>query len=149
MHSNINSIFIQSIAEDEIRMHIRGLDSFQSTGIDGIPIKYMKMAATVITPKLTQLFNNRLKKEYFPQAFKIAEIVPIFNKGNSENCCYYRPISIWSPLAKIFEKCLHEQFNKLFIKNGLISFQQNGFQKNCSTSDAVVDMQCITISLKT
>ena len=59
IHRNINSIFIQPIAEDEIRMHIRGLDSSKSTGIDGIPINYIKMAATVITgtPKLIQLFT--------------------------------------------------------------------------------------------
>ena len=53
IHRHINFIFIQAIAEDEIRMHIRGLDSSKSTGIDGISIKYIKMAATVITPKLT------------------------------------------------------------------------------------------------
>ena len=140
IHSNINSIFIQPIAEDEIRMHIRGLDSSKNTGIDGIPIKYIKMAATVITPKLTQLFNICIKKGCFPQALKIAEIVPILKKGNRENCCNYRPISILSPFAKIFEKCLHEQFKKFFIKNDLISSQQYGFQKNCSTSDAVVDI---------
>ena len=98
------------------------------------------MAATVITPKLTQLFNICIKKGYFPQALKIAEIVPIFKKGNRENCCNYRPISILSSFAKIFEKCLHEQFNKFFIKNDLISSQQYGFQKNCSTADAVVDI---------
>ena len=45
-----------------------------------------------------------------------------------------------SPLAKIFEKCSHRQFNKFFIKNDLISSQQYGFQKNCSTLDAVVDI---------
>ena len=81
------------------------------------------MAATVITPKLTQLFNICTKKGYFPQALKIAEIVPIFKKENKENCCNYRPISILSPVSKIFEKCLHEQFNKFFIKNELISSQ--------------------------
>ena len=140
IHNNINSIFIQPIAEDEIRMHIRGLDSSKSTGIDGIPIKYIKMAATVITPRLTQLFNICIKKGYFPQALKIAKIVPIFKKGNRENCCNYPPISILSPFAKIFEKCLHEQFNKFFIKNELISSQQYRFQNNCSTSDAVVDI---------
>ena len=43
IHNNINSIFTQPIAEDEIRMHTRELDSSKSTGIDGIPIKYIKM----------------------------------------------------------------------------------------------------------
>ena len=62
VHSNINSLFIQPIAEEEIRMHIGGLDSSQSTGIDAIPVKYIKMAATVITSKLTQLFNICIKK---------------------------------------------------------------------------------------
>ena len=33
---------------------------------------------------------------------------------------------------------MHEQFNKFFIKNELISFQQYEFQKNCSTSDALI-----------
>ena len=97
------------------------------------------MAATVITPKLTQLFNICIKKEYFPQALKIEKIVPIFKKGNKENCCNCRLISILNPFAKIVGKCLHEQFNNFFIKNELIAFQQYGFQKNCSTSDVVVD----------
>ena len=140
IRSNINSMFIQPIGEDEIRMHIRGLDSSKSTGVYGIPIKYIKMAATVITPKLTQLFNICIKKGYFPQALKIAAIVPIFKKGNRENCCNYRPISILNPFGKIFEKCLYEQFNKFLIKNEPISSLQYGFQKNCSTSDAVVDI---------
>ena len=70
LHSNINSIFIQPIAEDEIRMQIRGLDLSKSTGIDGIRMKYIKMAATVITPKLAQLFDICIKKGYFPQALK-------------------------------------------------------------------------------
>ena len=86
------------------------------------------------------MFNICIKKRYFPQALKIAETVPIFKKGNRENYCNHRPISILSQFAKIFEKCLHEQFNKFFIKNELISSQQYGFQKNSSTSDAVVDI---------
>ena len=72
IHSNINYIFIQPIAEDEIRMHIRGrirgLDSSKSTGIDGIPIKYIKMAATVITTKTetNTTFQHLHKERIFP-----------------------------------------------------------------------------------
>ena len=70
------------------------------------------MAATVITPKLTQLFNTCIKKEYFPLALKITEIVPIFKKGNRENCCNYRSISILSRLQKFLKNvCMNNLTN--------------------------------------
>ena len=44
------------------------------------------------------------------------------------------------PFAKLFEKCLLDQLNNYFVSNNLISPNQYGFKKNCSTNEAVLDI---------
>ena len=61
-------------------------------------------------------------------------------KGERELCSNYRPISILNPFAKLFEKCLLDQLNNHFVSNNLISPNQYGFKKNCSTNEAVLDI---------
>ena len=63
-----------------------------------------------------------------------------FSKKAKELCSNYRPISILNPFAKLFEKCLLDQLNNYFVSNNLISPNQYGFKKNCSTNEAVLDI---------
>ena len=72
------------------------------------------------------------------KVLKTAEVVPIFNKGKREVCRNYRPISNLNPFAKLFEKCLLDKLNNYFVSNNLISPNQYGFKKNCSTNEAVL-----------
>ena len=109
----------------------------KSTGRHGIPAKYIKMSGSVIAPGLTNIFNACISTGYFPKVLKTAEVVPIFKKGERELCSNYRPISILNPFAKLFEKCLLDQLNNYFVSNNLISPNQYGFKKNCSTNEAV------------
>lgn len=138
--NNCKSFFLEPIGIEEIISHIRKLDPSKSTGLDGIPIKYVKMSTLIIAPVLTNIYNNCIIKGYFPKILKIAEIIPIHKKGSKDICSNYRPISILNPFAKLFEKCLHEQLNKYFEVNKLFSPNQYGFKKNCSTADAVLDI---------
>ena len=119
---------------------IRQLDSTKSSGTDGIPIKYVKMSATIITLILTNLYNHCITKGIFPGLLKIAEVIPIYKKGPKEICSNYSPILLLSPFTKLFEKCIHEQLSLFFESNQLFSPDQFGFLKKCSTSDAVLDI---------
>ena len=112
----------------------------KSTGRHGIPAKYVKMSASVIAPVLTNIFNACISTGYFPKVLETAEVVPIFKKGERESCSNYRPISILNPFAKLFEKCLLGQLNNYFVSSDLISPNQYGFRKNCSTNEAVLDI---------
>ena len=98
------------------------------------------MSGSVIAPVLTNIFNACISTGYFPKVLKTAEVVPIFKKGERELCSNYRPISILNPFAKLFEKCLLDQLNNYFVSSNLISPNQYGFKKNCSTSEAVLDI---------
>ena len=133
------SFFLKPITEVEIIGHLRNLQLSKSTGTDGIPIKYIKMSTCLIAPILTKLFNECVTTGYFSQAFKTAEVIPIYKFGQADMCSNYRPISILNPFAKIFEKCLHNQLYKYFISNNLLSPSQYGFKKNICTAQAVND----------
>ena len=109
---------------------IRQLDSTKSSGTDGIPIKYVKMSATIITLILTNLYNHCITKGIFPGLLKIAEVIPIYKKGPKEICSNYSPILLLSPFTKLFEKCIHEQLSLFFESNQLFSPDQFGFFKN-------------------
>jgi len=53
------------------------MKSSKSSGKNGIPIKYIKLAAKVISPTLASIYNNCIITGCFPDVLKIAEIIPI------------------------------------------------------------------------
>ena len=61
------------------------------------------MSASVIATVLEHQFNKCLVIGVFPDSKKIGKIVPIHKKGPKNECCNYRPITLLSPLSKIFK----------------------------------------------
>ena len=51
----------------------------------------------------------------------------------------YRPISLLSPLAKVFEKFISIRFTKFLEANNILADQQRGFHKRHSTTQTVID----------
>jgi len=80
-----------------------------------------------------QLFHYQWS---FPDT-KIAYVIPVHKSGPKKICNNYRPISLLSPYAKIFEKCLYNQLNNFFSSFQILNKQQFGFRQNHKTSLAV------------
>ena len=53
------------------------------------------------------------------------------------NVATYRPITLFSPLSKIFEKCIYEQLYTYLEKFKLLTPNQFGFRQHCATLRAV------------
>ena len=68
---------------------------------------------------------------------KIAEVVLVFKKGDSNLLTNYRPISILSQLSKIFEKLIFNRINNYLEKYHIISDKQFGLRQNSSMSHAI------------
>ena len=78
------------------------------------------------------MYENSLQKRKLPKKWKLADIVPIFKKGNREDPLNCRPVSLLSILSKILEKIVRERWVNHLEKNGLISDKQYGFRSKRS-----------------
>ena len=82
------------IHPDEVIHQLANLKISKSTGIDNIPAKALKIAANIIGPSLTWIFNLSIKTGIYVDEWKKARVVPIYKSGNRQKCENYRPISI-------------------------------------------------------
>ena len=97
----------------------------------------MKDALNAVLPQFTHLLNMSLRQAKFPDAWKIATVIPIYKGGNSEDVTNYRPISLLPIPGKILETIIHAQFIRYLEHHKLINNLQHGFRQNHSTNGAI------------
>ena len=113
----------------EVLDTIKSLKNTKSTGYDDFSTKFIKLSATLIAPELVKIFNLAINKGIYPDNLKIAKVIPIFKKGDQTSVNNYRPISIFSPINKIFEKILYSRLLKYIDKSNLLYKYQFRFRK--------------------
>ena len=117
---------------------IKSLPSNKASSFD-IPIKVLKnLLIHIYSEKLTNIFNECLINGKFPDTLKRANVTPILKKGNGNERENYRPVSIFPPFSKVFEKLLFEQVN--YHMENKFSKHLTGFCKNHRTQNAVLVM---------
>ena len=95
--SNID-VAIQGIAK-----LLNGLNIYKASESDLISTRFLKETADAIAPLLQVIFKASLNSGEVPSDWRIANISPMFKKGD---CCLpqnYRPISLTSTVSKILE----------------------------------------------
>lgn len=133
----INSCYFMPITEEDVVNIVNKLKNKKSAGSDNIPIKLIKENIDVLKYPLTVIFNLSLSTGTFSNELKKAYIVPIFKKGDTSNVNNYRPISILSCISKILESIVKEQVVNYILIKKILTNNQFGFRKNCSTRDAI------------
>ena len=96
--NSVNSRFkFQQIDVDDLQLTGDELKTKHSSGDDGISAFVLKKIFPNIKKPLLKLINLSLETGIFPKKLKIAKIIPIYkNKGNIDEMCNYRPISLKS-----------------------------------------------------
>ena len=113
------------------------MGSNESADIYDISAKFLKLAGPVLIEVLSSIFNGCILECSFPNALKLAQIIPI-HKGDSQfEASNYRLISLLPIISKIFEKLIFNRLHDFLSKHKLLSPNQFGFQKNSSTGFAV------------
>ena len=85
------------------------------------------MASPVISPHLSEIFNQCIEYGIFPDDLKIGKVVPIFNSGKRDDPGNYHPISLLSD----------ERLHKYFEDNNILGNKQWGFRLIHSTIHAL------------
>lgn len=145
MHPGItNTIFLSPITYDEVLKEINSLNDGKLPGIDGIPPKVWTSVSHVIAPVLCHLFNLVLTTGIYPDALKVAKVIPIFKKGDSTLPENYRPISLLPCINKLLERSIEKRLRSFLNSNNILFDFQFGFRKHHDTSHALLEtVNCI------
>ena len=135
-----NSFFITPTTEYEVTNIIKDLSDKKANDVFGFPIKLVKIALPTIASVLTSIFNNSFLQGKFPDKLKYASVTPIHKEGSKLLLINYRPISILPLFSKVLEKIMQQRLICYLNKYKIIYEHQYGFQKNKSTSLAIMDM---------
>ena len=66
------------------------------------------------------IFNSCIDKAIWPDKLKIADVIPCYKSGKKYDVSNYRPISLISNIAKVFEKCIYVRLASFLKINKII-----------------------------
>ena len=107
------------------------LDDNVKSGPDGAPPYFVKRLRFSLLKPLLLLFNKSLSYGIFPDLWKNSFVFPIYKEGNKSDVSNYRPISILSTIAKVFESIIAKRIAEFFLRS--IGSFKHGFIKGRST----------------
>ena len=104
-----------------------------------IATKFVKDSVEITAPMLSIIFNRSISRGVFPKNLKIGKVYPIYKgKGSKSDPDNYRPITVLSVIARLFDKLVHEQLFLYF--NDYLYKKQSGFRPSkYSTQSALLN----------
>ena len=128
------------IENDDIISLIRKLNPSKANGSDGISGQMLILCDETVTLPLKIIFRNILSTGVYPDMWKLANVTPIFKKGDKQLIKHYRPISLLPICGKVFEKIIFNNLYNHLTRYNLITKNQSGFRPGDSTTNQLIDL---------
>ena len=123
----------------EVKMIIKSLKN-KGSGLHDISIVTIKNNSDIFSIHISILYNHSIEKETYPNALKVATVVPGFKAGSREIIDNYRPISNLPVLSKVFEKLTLKRLTSFITRHKLLDENQFGFQKGKNITQAAIKL---------
>ena len=125
-----------TVSQDDVLKEINKLKPHKSPGPDEIYSRVIKETKVELCQPLATIFNDSLSSGLVPVAWKTANVVPIFKKGDKSVASNYRPISLTSIIGKMLESILAGKIRDHLERFKLINESQHGFMqgRSCLTN---------------
>ena len=137
--TNTKSIFLAPCTKVEIKRIILKLKQKKSSGYNKITNILLQDLSDVLLTPLEIIFNQSLTQGIFPDTMKLAEVVPLYKKGNPHHTENYRPILLLITLSKILEKIIYSRVYTFLNETGQIYNSQYGFRSKHSCEHAIAE----------
>lgn len=82
----------QPVDTDTVVLTIKSLNETSSVGSDGIPMKFLKDALSIIVSYITCIINTSIVTGVFPTAWKHSLVISLFKSGDISDTSNFRPI---------------------------------------------------------
>ena len=119
----------------EVYKTLNKLKPGKATGPDNISNRILTETSSALAEPLSILFNKCIAKGTFPDAWKQANVIPLFKKGDMTQCNNYRPVSLLPCISKVFEKIIFQHLFSYLKNQNIISSKQSGFIPGDSTTN--------------
>ena len=96
IRSTWNSTYFQfvTVSQNDVKNVIKNLCNNKENLTGSIPANILKLSLESYLPKLTKIINDCFQNGCFPDELKLAEVIPIYKKGDNLFKGNYRPVSI-------------------------------------------------------
>jgi hypothetical protein len=141
MVGNGGKFKIKEFSTDEVSIALSEMRSDSDPGFVGIDAIIFKECSHELKHVICALFNKCLTTSELPDDWKISYTTPVYKgKGSKSDLGNYRPISVLSPIAKVFESLLAGRVCDYFESGGLVHDSQYGFRCKLSCETALNSM---------
>ena len=131
---------LRQVTNNNVLKQLKALRNDTSTGLDGIPVRYIKLMQDPLSSPLTHTINAFIETNSFPSSWKCARLVPINKVPTPVESLDFRPISILSALSNIFERLVYSQVIEFIENTQLYKDTVTGFRKGYSTGSALLKL---------
>ena len=138
-HNNNNFLSDLNIDLNDITRALGKIKINKSCGPDNIHAHTLSALKNELAYPLLILFKKSILESNVPKIWKLANVTPIFKKGDKLKPSNYRPISLTCILIKTLESIIREKVTMHLDSNSLIKSSQHGFRLNRSCVSNLID----------
>ena len=132
------SFYMKPTNRNELIIAIKNLKPNSSSGWDEVSPKVIQFCHVQLVDPLVHLINLSFEQGVFPDALKIAKVIPLFKNGDMTRFTNYRPISVLSVFSKLFERLFYNRLIDFLNQENILYDKQFGFRKAHSTQLALI-----------
>ena len=108
------------------------LDTHNSMGLDGIHLWVLRELLEVLTKPLSIIYQQSWLTGEVPVDWRLANVMPIYKKGQKEAPGNYKPVSLTLVPGKVMEQIVLSAITQHILDNHVIRPCQHGFMEGRS-----------------
>ena len=129
-----------NITSTDVRDILKSLNSSKASGPNLISPRLLKEGANQLCTPLSNFFNRLITSGQYPQAWKYANVTPVYKKGDKQLPNNYRPISLLSVIVKTMERSVHKYVYNYCAQHQVFTPFQSGFIQGDSTTYQLINL---------
>ena len=128
----MNDIVVSAVGVIKL---LKGLNPSKALGPDELHPRVLKELASELGPVFAHLFQQSIDTGEIPKEWSLANICPLFKKGDRSLACNYRPVSLTCVPCKLLEHIVCSNIMAHLDEHKLLSDRQHAFRKrhSCET----------------
>ena len=123
------------VSAEGVTKLLKGLNPSKALGPDELHPRVLKELASELGPVFAHLFQQSVDPGEIPKEWSLANICPLYKKGDRSLACNYLPVSLTCVPCKLLEHIVCSNIMARLEEHKLLSDRQHAFRKkhSCET----------------